>query len=143
MEHLAQHAPVGTQLIRVAKAHRLWVAGALEHLGLHVGQELLLAQLCQEEGVRQGALAHALGVEPPTVHKMLSRLEAAGFVERRPDPTDSRASLTFLTARGRRTCEQIEAIWRDAEHRLISDLDVGEVTQIEVLLGRLARDADT
>lgn len=143
MDHLALQAPVGTQLIRVAKAHRLWVADALERLGLHVGQELLLTQLCQQEGERQSTLARALGVELPTVHKMIGRLEAAGFVERRPDPTDSRASLTFLTARGRRTCEQIEAIWRGAEHRLISDLDASEVAQLEALLGRLARDADT
>ena len=77
-----------------------------------------MAQLCSREGVRQTALARSLGVELPIVHRTLARLEAAGFVERRRDARDARASRAFLTPRGRATCERIGEIWAEADRRL-------------------------
>ncbi|HSH45412.1 MAG TPA: hypothetical protein VK966_06135, partial [Longimicrobiales bacterium] len=67
MNNLRETAPLGFSLVQVARTHRRWVSASLEQLGLHVGQELLLAQLCGREGDRQTVLAEALGVELPTV----------------------------------------------------------------------------
>jgi DNA-binding MarR family transcriptional regulator len=46
-------------------------------------------------------LARAFQVTKQTMTSTLSRLEAAGFVEIRPDPADGRAKLVTLTAAGR------------------------------------------
>ena len=137
MVDLLRDAPLGFLLVQVAKSHRRWVSTALDELGLHVGQELLLAQLCRQEGVRQTALAEALGVELPTVHKTLARLEAAGFVERRPDPQDARSSLAYLTVRGRETCVQIRKIWEDADRRLCSMMSPDDAARLRDLLKQL------
>lgn len=142
MVELSQHAPLGWLLVRATKAHRRWVAAALEELGLHVGQEFLLAQLCQQEGMRPTALARALAIELPTVHKTLSRLEAAGFVERRSDPSDARASLIHLTPQGRETCARIRAIWEDADRRLRAALPVADAARLEELLTTLTEHLD-
>src|SRR5690606_41880399 len=117
MEELSKTAPIGARIVQIAKIHRRWVAAELKKLGLYVGQELLLMRLCRSEGLRQSTLAEGLGIEPPTVHRMLARLGAAGFVERRPDPNDARASLTYLTPRGRETGAPIREIWRGADER--------------------------
>lgn len=134
---LENQAPIGHRIVRLAKLHRGWVAAELEQLGLHVGQELLLAHLCQQEGVRQTAIAQALQVELPTVNKMLRRLEDAGFVERGGDPEDARASLTYLTDPGRQVCERINEIWRDADARLRRRLSRSDAATLEALLARV------
>lgn len=142
MSDLRRTAPLGYPLVRVAKAHRRWVGAALAELGLHVGQELVLMRLCRREGVRQTVLAEALEVELPTVHKTLSRLEAAGFVERRADPSDARASLTYLTPRGRDTCGRVREIWREVDRRLREALPDGDAIELERLLAALTERLD-
>jgi DNA-binding MarR family transcriptional regulator len=51
---------------------------------------------------RSGALAEALAVDPSTVSRQVATLVQAGYVERRPDPDDGRASLLAATDSGRR-----------------------------------------
>lgn len=81
----------------------------LAALGLHPGQDALLRLLWAEDGQRQTRLAEGLQVEPPTVTKMLQRMEAAGLVTRKVDKTDGRVSLVKLTAKGKRLQPKVEA----------------------------------
>jgi MarR family transcriptional regulator, transcriptional regulator for hemolysin len=69
-------------------------AGAL---GLTRAQASVLAYLARQEGINQAALAQILEVEPITLARLLDRLQAAGFIERRPDRRDRRAHLLYLT----------------------------------------------
>jgi DNA-binding MarR family transcriptional regulator len=142
MNELRSTAPIGARIVQIAKTHRRWVGEELEALGLHVGQELLLMQLCHAEGMRQTALAEVLGIELPTVHRTLSRLETAGFVERQVDMDDARASVTFLTSRGRETCARIREIWHAADLRLREALPPDDAADLERLLDALARRLD-
>jgi DNA-binding MarR family transcriptional regulator len=87
-------------IVRLARAHRAELARQLGGVGLHPGQEQLLAQLWMEDGRTQADLAEVLGVEPPTVTKMIGRLEVAGFVVRHPHPEDRRATQVWLTDAG-------------------------------------------
>lgn len=87
-------------IIRLARAHRAEMARQLAPLGLHPGQEQLLAQLWRQDGRTQAELAELLGVEPPTVTKMIGRLESAGFVARHRHPEDRRATQVWLTEAG-------------------------------------------
>lgn len=59
-----------------------------------------LYMLGLEGPARSSDLAAALRISRPTATKQLNRLAAAGFVERIPDPSDRRASIVRLTARG-------------------------------------------
>ena len=62
----------------------------------------VLLPLYEEDGLRMGELARRARLSKQTMTEMIRRLERDGLVERRPDPTDARASLIFLTARSRR-----------------------------------------
>ena len=57
-----------------------------------------LAHLSREEGLKQSALAERLEIQPITLTRLIDRMEAAGWVERRPDPTDRRIARLYLTA---------------------------------------------
>jgi DNA-binding MarR family transcriptional regulator len=61
-----------------------------------------LLPLYEDDGLRMGELARRARLSKQTMTEMIRRLERDGLVERRPDPTDARASLIFLTDRSRR-----------------------------------------
>lgn len=122
-------------LMQVTKAHRARLGAGLAELGLHLGQEAVLVQLWAQEGLTQSELVERLGVEPPTVTKMLQRMERAGFVTRREDVRDARVSRVYLTAEGRKLEAPVRALWRRAEQRLVKRLSPEE----RALLGRLLR----
>ncbi|CAO4166088.1 MarR family winged helix-turn-helix transcriptional regulator [Methylorubrum populi] len=58
---------------------------------------------------RQNTLAEAVGIEGPSLVRLLDQLEAAGLVMRREDPTDRRAKVLSLTDTGRSVVARIEA----------------------------------
>ena len=60
-----------------------------------------LVPLFEEDGLRIGELARRASLSKQTLTDMVRRLERDGLVERRPDPSDARASLIFLTDRSR------------------------------------------
>ena len=122
-------------LIQLNRAHRKAAAACLERLGLHVGQEVLLARLWEEEGQPQAALAGSLCVEPPTITRMVDRMEQAGFVERRRDAEDARVSRVYLTPRGREARAAAQACWTELDARMLDGLSLEE----RLLLRRLLR----
>ena len=60
-----------------------------------------LLPLFEEDGLRMGELARRARLSKQTMTEMVRRLERDRLVERRPDPSDGRASLIFLTVRSR------------------------------------------
>lgn len=83
------------------RAHRARLAALLAPHGLHPGQDALLTLVWDDPGLRQSALADRLGVEPPTVSRMIARLERGGLIERRRDPHDARLWRIHPTPRSR------------------------------------------
>ena len=72
-----------------------------------------------------GELAQRARLSKQTMTTMIPRLERDGLLERRPDPSDARARLVFLTARSHEfapvaadTLRQLEAL---ARHRLSAE----------------------
>src|SRR5690606_20372459 len=62
------------------------------------------------DGVRQGALAEALGVEGPSLVRVLDQLVASGLIERREDPRDRRARTIHLTPDGDALRQRVEGV---------------------------------
>lgn len=52
------------------------------------------------EGIRLTDLAHRAGVSKQAMAELVDSLEARGYVERGPDPTDGRAKLVVFSERG-------------------------------------------
>ena len=61
----------------------------------------LLVPLYEEDGLRMSELARRARLSKQTMTTMVRLLERDGFVERRPDPSDGRAALVFLTPKAR------------------------------------------
>jgi MarR family transcriptional regulator, organic hydroperoxide resistance regulator len=121
-------------LIQICRAHRYNAEIALNELGLHTGQEMILFQLWDEEGITPTQIAETLCVEPPTVTKMLQRLEKSGFVERRPDPEDGRISRIYLTSEGKSLQIPVQQVWNRLEAQTINGLSDMEQALLKRLL---------
>ncbi|CAN5912262.1 hypothetical protein BH23ACT11_BH23ACT11_05160 [soil metagenome] len=109
-------------LAKVCRAHRGIVGAFLAELGLHVGQEMVLIELWEQDGLRSGELASRLGVEPPTATRMVQRLENGRIVRRQQDPEDARSFRVYLTDAGRSLEEPVTRRWELVEERLLAGL---------------------
>jgi DNA-binding MarR family transcriptional regulator len=127
----------GYLLARVCKAHRGNVGAALAEVGLHVGQEMVLLHLWRRDGLTPSELAEALGVEPPTVTNMLSRMERTGLLKRCRDPQDARCTRVYLTERGRELREPVERCWEVVEERAFAGVTAEEKALLRRLLVRI------
>jgi DNA-binding MarR family transcriptional regulator len=131
------HENIGLLLAQVCRAHRNLAEAEFNKLGLHAGQEQVLLGLMDQEGVGQSDLVTHLCVEPPTVTKMLQRMEKTGLVERRQDEQDGRASRVYATSQGKALQEPILKVWDDLEKQLLAGMTITE----QMLLRRLLMQA--
>jgi DNA-binding MarR family transcriptional regulator len=69
----------------------------VQDLGLTQAQWRAMAHLSRSEGMNQAALAEHLEVQPITLARLVDRMQAAGWIERRTDPGDRRAVRLYLT----------------------------------------------
>jgi DNA-binding MarR family transcriptional regulator len=99
---------------------------------------LVLAVAGQGEPRSQLALAQHLGVDRTAMTYLLDDLEAAGLVERRPDPADRRARRVAPTPDGLALLREVKATLRDVEDGLLAPLDDEERVVLRGLLRRLA-----
>jgi DNA-binding MarR family transcriptional regulator len=99
---------------------------------------LVLAVAGQGEPKSQVALAQHLGVDRTVMTYLLDDLEAAGLVERRPDPADRRARRVALTATGSACLQELKAGLGEVEDRLLHPLDDDERAVLRTMLRRLA-----
>ena len=113
-------------MVRVAKAHRVLVNAALANINLHIGQEILLMELWQEDGLTQTELAERLCIEPPTLTKMLSRLEKTKLLEKRKDTQDARICRVFLTDKGYACQKSVTDLWLNLDETILANLSPEE-----------------
>jgi len=132
----------GYTLAKVCRVHRGNVGDVLAEIGLHVGQEMVLVELFEQDGLRGGELAERLGVEPPTITKMLRRLERCGFVERRQDPRDARSFRVYLTGEGRALEGPLTRCWERVEEMTLAGMSVGEREIFHRLLAKARANLD-
>lgn len=74
------------------------------------------------EGTRLTTLAARLGITKQAVGQLLDDLEAAGVVERVPDPEDGRAKLVRFSRKGRAGLLEGLALLRELEAELVERL---------------------
>ncbi len=81
----------------VGRLYRRRFDEATRSFGITGPQMRAILAIIRTPGINQGTLAERLDVEPITTCRMVDRLEQAGLIERRRDPTDRRAWQLHLT----------------------------------------------
>ena len=86
----------------------------------------VIAAAARSEVGSQLALAHHLGIDRTVMTYMLDDLEAAGLIERHPDPADRRARRVIVTAKGTKLLATLDSRLEAAEADLLAPLDDAE-----------------
>ncbi|WP_217913945.1 MarR family winged helix-turn-helix transcriptional regulator [Miltoncostaea marina] len=124
-----------------AAASRAIEAGLAPH-GLSRAEFDVLATLRRAGApyrLAAGELAASMLLSPAATTNRVDRLQAAGLVERLPDPADRRAVVVGLTRRGRALAERAVRDHAANERRLLSGLSADEQRALAELLARLGR----
>lgn len=78
--------------------------------GLTQPQWQAMFMISHNPGINQVSLADLLEIHPITLTQQLDRMQAAGWVERRTDPHDRRATCLYITPKGRPVLEKLRTI---------------------------------
>ena len=130
-------------LQRITRVHVLQSASFTEVFarhGLTFGEFEVLAALRRSGRpwrMKPTELYGALVLSSGATTNRIDRLEAAGLVERIPDPDDRRGTLVGLTPRGRRTLDAATADHLANEERLLEALSPRDRDQLVRLLRKL------
>jgi len=85
----------------------------------------------------QTALAAELGVEAPTVVRLIDRLAAKGWLAREACPADRRARLVRLTPRAQKLARELEEVVGEVRRALLHDLGVAELAASIAALSKI------
>lgn len=83
----------------------------------------LIALLRHGDRVPQGVLAERVGVEGPTLVRVLDGLENDGLICRAPADTDRRIKLVCLTAEGTKVAERCEVSAAILREKMLGDIE--------------------
>jgi MarR family transcriptional regulator, transcriptional regulator for hemolysin len=130
---------IGVMISDVARLLRTVFDRRVRRLGLTRAQWLVLTRLHRRPGASQSELADMMEVEKATAGRMIDRLEAKGWVERRAQNGDRRIKRIYLTPEAERVHKRI---WRVAEVTVddaLANLSKQESAQLRKLLARVKK----
>lgn len=131
-------AELGLLVLRLARIWRRRVDQALAEHGLSEAMAHPLRMLSRAgKGMRQGILADELGVEGPSLVRIVDLLAAEGLVERQEDPTDRRAKVLQITPRGEAKVEEILKVMRKVRVELYRGIPADDLATTYDVLRRI------
>lgn len=145
-EAKATYAPVTFAISRAVLVVAGVVEDAIRPFGLPVREVFALVEAVGDPGQTQIELSTRTRIDRSTLVGVIDRLEAGGYVERRPVPGDRRARSIVPTARGIDVVEQVRPAIAAAEREVLDALgpDGPLVVQrlLELVHGPLGARAD-
>jgi MarR family transcriptional regulator for hemolysin len=134
---------LGILLAGTARAWRTRLDQRLKPLGLSQAKWRVLWHLSKSgDGVVQRELAESLGVEGPTVVRLLDRMTEDGWIERRDSTHDRRSKTVHLTEKAQCVTKQIESIALRLRGELLADIPREELVQCMEVLQKIKLKAE-
>ena len=100
----------------------------------------ILSALQTSGPVRLSSLARLTGLEAPLISREIKELGDAGYVFRAPDPTDGRAGIVELTARGVDAWKRYRVAADSINAETFAEWSTADLQTLRTLLERAARD---
>jgi len=130
-------ASTGYLLARVGgEARRRW-ARTLTELDLTPHQYSALMALNQLGAMSQQTLSRHVGIDPRNAGPVIDSLDAAGLIDRTPDPTNRRRYSMTLTSAGHTVVTELHDTAQDTERQLLAPLTAAEHGNLHELLSKL------
>ncbi len=112
-------------------------------LSIPVTQMRVLSFFNEQDVIHSSEISRVMGKSIASINNIVSRLEAAGYVEKTPNPENRRFSDIRLTAEGRRRFEAFRNEQLEIVNRILNRLDAGEKERLVAALQEAADILDT
>lgn len=126
-----------TRLQSMTRKARTILSRQLLAQGLYAGQDKIILALAHKDGQSPSSLAQTLSVQPPTITKMINRLAAQGFLEKRPSGLDGRRTHIFLTPMGEEAINAIQHTVQKTEVQALAGIDKKDLKTLKRLLDQI------
>lgn len=126
------------RMTRSGRADRL----RCERAGVDVtgAAQRLIYYLMENGPMRLSELARRTETDPGILTRQVNAIEQQGIVVRRPDPTDRRATLVHMSARGRRIAQRLREVQDEVLGGQLAAWTAGDLERAADLMERLIRD---
>lgn len=111
----------------------------LREFGITYNHLFVLTCLWEREGLNSKDLSELLVLDSSSLTGHLDRMERAGLIVRRDDPSDRRAVRVFLTEKGRRLRKDLEPIGRELKDRLQTGVPAERVAALRAALQHITK----
>ena len=130
----------------IGESARLWrtrLNERLRPLGLSQARWMVLLHLSRRgDGVMQKALAEWIGIEAPTLVRILDRMTEDGWIERRESTTDRRAKTVHLTPQSNAIIKRIDKIAAQLRKEMLADVDDADIDACMRVLQQIKQTAE-
>jgi len=139
--HTLSDENLGPLINDLSRVWRARLDQRLKPMGLSQVQWRVLLMLARlETAPRQGELVERIGVEGPTLVKLLDRMARRGWVQRRPFPEDRRCKTVHLTPKARGVVQKIRKVTSGFRKELFAAVSADELQRcthtLQALLSR-------
>lgn len=115
----------------------------LKPYDLTLEQFHLLKNMAMESGISQRQLCEVANKSPANMTRMLDRMAAKSLMERRADPDDRRASLVFLTEKGKSLVEEVFGAFNSYSSGMLRGIDEDRQRVTKEVLTKMAANVQT
>jgi MarR family transcriptional regulator, transcriptional regulator for hemolysin len=137
MDRSDRFANLGFLLKDVSRLYARRFEERAHRLALTLPQCKALAYLSKNEGVSQKRLAELMETDPMSLVRILDRMEAEGWVQRRSVPDDRRARSLVLTEKAKPILDHIWRLAAEIRVEVLEGLSNAERTTLMELLERI------
>lgn len=131
-------AHLGMRIGRVARLLRQGHERAALRVGLTPAQMHALSVVRYNEGQNQRGIAEILDIGEVTAGRLIGRLEALGWVERRPDPHDGRVMRVYLGPGATDVLKTLDGIALSQEVEALAGMARADVAHLLQCLDRIS-----
>lgn len=100
----------------------------------------LIYYLMENGPMRLSELARRTETDPGILTRQVNALEDQGLVERRPDPTDRRAAILQMSAKGRRIAQRLREVQDEVLGGQLAGWSAADLERAATLMERLILD---
>lgn len=133
----AQEEQFAETLHLAAHGWRTALNRRLRPLGYSRSRWMVLLYISRNDAIPHRELAERLGIESPTLVRLVDRMEADGLLERRADESDRRVKRLHLSSEGHKEVERIRAYAADLRKELLAGLDKTELAITQEVLQKI------
>lgn len=136
------HESIGYWMTLSTQALHRTVSQQLAPHGITFRQAQVIGWLVLTGELSQGELVQRMMIEPPTLVRLLDRMEGAGLIRRDGDPHDRRRRIVRLTDEAGPMWEQIAVTLRNVRKQAGRGLSPDELEQLNTLLRKVLANLD-